>query len=58
MKDLEIVKKRIIDTINKDGKNLEELKDIMDWSKRIIDEYIDLKNESELNALENQTYEG
>lgn len=57
----EITKQRIIQVLNADGKNLKELKSILDWGKILVQEAIeqeDLKNESELNSFESRTYEG
>lgn len=55
------LKQQIIDTINKDGKDLEELISILQWANKkalgIHSEFEDLKNESELNSLENQSTE-
>jgi hypothetical protein len=58
------LKQQIIDTLNKDAKNADELLGICAWalskSKRLIsdiEEQEDLKNESELNSLENQSNE-
>ncbi len=55
---MENLKQQIISTINRDGKDIDELVSILKWALIKAQNLQDLKNECELNALENQTYEG
>ena len=55
---MEHLKQQIISTINKDGKDIDELVSILKWALKKAQDLQDLKNESELNSLENQSYEG
>lgn len=51
------LKEQIIYTINKDCKDIDELVSILKWALNKAQELLDLKNECELNSLENQTNE-
>lgn len=51
----------IIHFIERDAVNADELVDILEWSLKKAKAYqvrVDAQNENDLNALENQTYEG
>ena len=51
------LKEQIIYTINKDCKDIDELVSILKWALNKAEGLQDLKNECELNGLENQTNE-
>jgi len=51
------LKEHIIYTINRDGKDIDELVSILKWALKKAEDLQDLKNECELNGLENQTNE-
>jgi CRISPR/Cas system CSM-associated protein Csm2 small subunit len=51
------LKGHIIYTINRDGKDIDELVNILKWALKKAEDLQDLKNECELNGLENQTNE-
>lgn len=55
---MENLKQQIISTINRDGKDIDELVSILKWALIKAQNLQDLKNETELNSLESQTYEG
>ena len=55
---MEKLKQQIISTLNKDGKDIDELVSILKWALIKAQNLQDLKDELVLNALESQTYEG
>jgi CRISPR/Cas system CSM-associated protein Csm2 small subunit len=51
------LKGQIIYTINRDGKDIDELVSILKWALKKAEDLQDLQNECKLNSLENQSNE-
>ena len=51
------LKEEIMHTILKDGKDIDELVSVLKWALHKAERLQDEQNESELNALENQSNE-
>ena len=51
------LKEHIIYTINRDGKDIDELVSILKWALIKAENLQDLQNKCELNALKNQSNE-
>lgn len=61
LKTIQQLNNMIIHFIERDAVNADELVDILEWSLKKAKAYqvrVDAQNENDLNALENQTYEG
>ena len=54
---MEILKENIMHTILIDGKDIDELVNVLKWALHKAERFQDEQNESELNALENQSNE-
>lgn len=54
---MKYLKEDIIHTIVKDGNTIDELVDVLKWALKKAEALQDMQNDSELNALENQSNE-
>lgn len=54
---MKYLKEEILHAILKDGNNIDELVDVLKWALKKAEALQDMQNDSELNALENQSNE-